>query len=126
RWLLAALLLAVSATTSAATTFTLSPGQSITAAVEAASDGDTIQLNPGVYNPVNTGAYTLTGSFGIGKSVTIRGLGATPAQTILRGGAAPVGEFAFYFLRYSSPPTATSPSGATLENLTIDTSPGGI
>ncbi|HET9579334.1 MAG TPA: hypothetical protein VFP44_15995 [Usitatibacter sp.] len=125
-WLrLCGLLLLAISTASWSTTTTISPGANLTAAIEAATDGDTILLNPGTYTPANTGSYPFTGSFGVGKRVFIRGLGATPAGVVLQG-ASPPGGFAVHYLKYQIGPSFGNPSGGSLENLTIASAPGGI
>lgn len=111
-----------------AKTTTLSPGANVTAAVEAANDGDIIELNPGVYSPMNTGPWGGQNAFGITKAVKIVGRGTTPAQVILRGVSGV--DYAVKFTRYVygpvSPGPIGDPSGASLENLTIDNANGGI
>jgi len=105
----------------------LSPGANLTQAIQDAANGDTIQLAPGTYTSMATGAYPDANSFAITRNVRIIGMGATPADVRLSGGAG--GDYAVKFFRYnvtvpaSTPP---DPSGATIENLTVDTSPGGI
>ena len=108
-----------------ATITTISPGMNLTATIEAAADLDTIQLQPGVYMPTATAQCGLPGAFCISKNVKVIGLGTDPSQVILRGGANATGDFAVYVLRYPGHPI-TNPSGATIQNLTIDTAPGGI
>jgi hypothetical protein len=120
KWRQAILWVAV-ATAPLAAAVTISPGANLNATIEAAANGDTILLNPGVYTAPNTAPTP--GAFAVGRRVTIRGLGATPAQVILRGAPPFTGDFGLYFLPYIG---GASPNGATLENLTIDTSPGGI
>jgi hypothetical protein len=121
-----AIALGLLSSASMAGTTTLSPGANITAAVEAANPGDIIQLNPGTYTPTNTGAFVFTGSFAIGKNVTIRGLGTTPAGVVLQSNGAPLSGYALHFMPYNTPTLAPSSNGARLENVTITNAPGGI
>jgi hypothetical protein len=109
-----------------AATVTLSPGANITLAVEAAANGDTIQLNPGDYFPANTAGWVGQNAFGITKAVKIIGLGSSPSQVKLHGVSGI--DYAVKFTRYvsSGGGTAGNPSGATLENLTLDTANGGV
>ena len=109
-----------------AATTTLSPGANITSAVEAASDGDVIQLNPGDYFPAGTPAWSDANAFGITKAVKIIGLGTSPSQVKLHGGSGI--DYSVKFMRYIFAVNGTpgNPSGARLENLTVDTGQGGI
>ena len=120
-----AIVLGLLSTASLAVTTTLSPGANITAAVEAATAGDVIQLNPGTYTPSNTAAFGFTGSFAIGRNVTIRGLGTTPAGVVLQSNGAPASGYALHFMPYHAT-LAPSSNGARLENVTITNAPGGV
>jgi len=108
----------------AAITTTLSPGENITSAVEAANDGDIIQLNAGDYNAMSTPYFAGQNAFGITKAVTIIGLGTSPNQVRLHGVSG--SDYAIKVTRYNTPGLLGNPSGAKLENLTIDTANGGI
>jgi hypothetical protein len=108
-------------------TKTLNPGANLTQNVETATDGDTICLNAGDYNASTTSAYADAKSFGIAKRVRIVGLGATPADVRLNGGGG--GDYAVKFLRYPLPPAGLvigNPTGASLENVTVQGSNGGV
>ena len=109
--------------TFAQTTITLSPGANITRAVELANIGDTIQLNPGDYVAMDTPFWVGQNAFGISKAVKIVGLGATPAQVRLHGISS--GGHTVNFTGYNTG-TIGNPSGASLENVTIDTGQGGV
>lgn len=123
-------------TSSIAATFTLNPGDNLTAAVETAADGDTLQLNPGVYTPIATGAFPASSGGNVGFAVTKRvrivGMGSTPAAVTLSAPATTsyaVRIFSYtYAYDYSSGTQIAkvgNPSGATLENLTISSAAGG-
>ena len=100
---------------------TLNPGANVTAAVEAATAGQTICLNPGTYTTTVQGGFPNNQTFAIGKSVTLRGLGAGPANTILQAGGS--GDYAVYFVNYLGGANTASNSG--LVNLTLQGSNGG-
>ena len=105
-----------------ACTVTLNPGADVTAQSLAAAPGAVICLNAGTYIPPTNGGFPNANTFAIGNGVTVRGApGLTPAQVILQAGAA--GDYAVYFVNYTAPKTA---NGATLMNLTIQGSNGGV
>lgn len=118
-------------TSSIAATIILNPGDNLTAAVETAADGDTLQLNPGVYTPMPTGAFPAssggTVGFAITKSVRIVGVGSTPAAVTLSAPATTSYAIRFFSYIYAigTPPPVGNPSGVTLENLTISSAAGG-
>ena len=124
RWFhaLAATLLCLCATTvaHAQCTTTISPGADLTATVAAATAGSTICLNVGTYFPPAAG-FPNTNTFAIGNAVTVRGLGASPANVVLAGG--PAAAYAIFFTNYLN--NGKVASGATLTNLTINGSQGG-
>lgn len=60
-------------------TVSLENGGDLTAAVKAAADGDVIELGAGTYTLTDAGEYLL-----VDKAVTIRGLGATAAEVVVR------------------------------------------
>ena len=131
RHLTLGMLLCVGTQSAMATTFTLAPGANITSAVESASNGDIIQLNAGDYYTAATSAWSDAKAFGITKAVKIIGLGSTPSQVKLHGGSG--SDYAIKFTRYTYAYTypgpiaqVGNPSGASLQNLTIDSANGGV
>ena len=60
-------------------TVSLASGGDLTAAVKAAQDGDVIELDAGTYTLTDVGVDLL-----VDKPVTIRGLGATPADVVVK------------------------------------------
>lgn len=107
----------------------LAPGANLTSAVENASPGDTIQLSAGDYYPSTTSAWADGNAFGITKAVKIVGLGSSPGDVRLHGGNGI--DYAVKFTRYiyafvSGVAQIGNPSGALIENLTIDGGNGGI
>jgi hypothetical protein len=117
-----------------AATFTLNPGDNITAKIEFANTGDTLELNPGIYTAQNTTQYVDGNlSIGIGKKINIVGKGAVPGDVILRGASTSV--YTVSFTQYTMPQpggvagaglTNLTPSGSLLQNLTIDSGRGGL
>lgn len=117
-----------------AATFTLNPGDNITAKIEFANTGDTLELNPGIYTAQNTTQYVDGNlSIGIGKKINIIGKGAVPGDVILRGASTSV--YTVSFTQYTMPQpggvagaglTNLTPSGSLLQNLTIDSGRGGL
>ncbi|MBK7660171.1 MAG: hypothetical protein IPJ28_13965 [Betaproteobacteria bacterium] len=121
RILLAALVAAAASLGAQAQTCTntISPGADLTAAAAALSAGQTLCLNPGTYTP--PAGFPANGAFALGNNVTIRGLGATPAATVLQSTSADHG---FYFTNYLG--GGKSANNSALINVTIQGSKGGI
>lgn len=117
-----------------AATWPVSPGDNVTAKIEFANEGDTLELAPGVYTAQNTAQYSDPNlSIGVGKRINIVGKGASPADVILRGTANT--NYTVNFTQYTMPQpgggagaglTNLRPSGSVLRNLTIDTGKGGV
>ncbi|HET7403836.1 MAG TPA: hypothetical protein VFJ62_18700, partial [Usitatibacter sp.] len=113
---------AVSAHAQSCTGASLSPGQDVVGAIEAAAPGAVICLNQGTYTPVGNHFAANIGTFAIGNNVTLRGApGLTPSQVVLQGGAG--ASYAVFVVGYIA---GKSPAGATIQNLTIAGSQGGI
>ena len=102
-------------------TQTISPGTDLTAAAAALTPGQTLCLNPGTYAPPNPG-FPANGAFALGNGVTIRGLGATPAATVLQSTS---NDHGFYFTNYLNV-GGKSVNNSALINVTIQGSKGGI
>ena len=121
-------LLCMGALPAIAATTPLANGSNITLAVEAATDGDIIQLSTGDYYSAITGPWNDATAFAITKRVKIIGLGTSPSQVKLHAGSG--SDYAVKFTRYTyaagNPGPVGNPSGARLENLTIDSANGGI
>lgn len=105
-------------------TQTISPGADLSSTVINAAPGSVICLNPGTYNPPSLALniFPDNGGFAIGNSVTVKGLGATPADVRLQAIASGV-DHTVYFVNYVGGKTA---SGAQLINLTIEGGSGGV
>lgn len=117
------------ASPAAAATRTLNPGDNLTAAVEAAAIGDTIQLNPGTYTPSATPGYPAGSTqFAIVKQVRIVGLGSDPSKVVLSAPSPGANVYAVRFVSYTfvSGGSNGDPSRATLENLTISSGASGV
>ncbi|HEY3418050.1 MAG TPA: hypothetical protein VGM23_14320, partial [Armatimonadota bacterium] len=69
-----------------ASTITVNNGQSLQAAINSASDGDTIVVNPGTYTPQSPANWIT-----VSKAIKIIGSPANPAQTIIQGNGNDVG-----------------------------------
>src|SRR4249920_1565966 len=114
RWLHAAVAslfcLAAATAHGQACTTTISPGADLNATVAGAAANAVICLNVGTYLPSNVAFPADSATFAIGNSVTVRGLGATPAQVILQGAAS-----TDYTMKFVNPTVGKTASGSTLQ-----------
>lgn len=111
-------------TTGATCNATINQGTGLTAAIEARTAGQTLCLNPGTYTTATTPAWADPNAFGIGKSVTVCGLGGSPSNVVLQGSAS--SDYAVKFVNYLQPIGTGTPNNATLANVRVTNSNGGI
>lgn len=102
-------------------TQTINPGANVRDTVTAAAAGAVICLNPGSYSPPAAGFPADPNVLVIANGVTLQGMGASPAQVMLQGGAN--GSYAVWVVDFVGGKTA---SGLTISNLTIQGSQGGL